>query len=393
MDIGDPITVSPHLLSLYLQGGDAKREATHDLMETVNASLSSLTVSAPDYETLEFFWTLRRIAKSTSRETQHGPMSLNEQLELARRFSLGYEKIMPDGKKWKDSERVRNMQALSAAYNTRLKNLGLRDYQVAHVMTHMTRSRATCTLLGRLCALLIAMVLWLPMTLLWLPLLLLTRGISSLKARQALASSSVKLSGRDYLATWKLLISLVAVPAHFLAYTYLAGVLSRSAGLSLFWQHEISLIVFFLLPLLAIAQVVASDNLFSLARSLVPLLMISCRPGYADEMTSQREALSTAMWELLGDDLGFRSDLSPSPRSTKEGGSGKWATGDWGGQWRAAHSGSIDTAGEVHGGPDSTPTSNVPSMPGSPSITLPMDPHDLTVSVPALPQGMSDRQG
>ena len=74
MDIGDPITVSPQLLSLYLQGGDAKRQATHELMETVNASLSSLTVSAPDYETLEFFWTLRRIAKSTSRVTQHGPM-------------------------------------------------------------------------------------------------------------------------------------------------------------------------------------------------------------------------------------------------------------------------------------------------------------------------------
>ena len=149
------------------------------------------------------------------------------------------------------------------------------------------------------------------------------------------------------------------------------------------------LLTFFFFPLLSFALIFFSEAFFTLARSLVPLAMLSCRPGYADEITSQREALSSAMWELLGDDLGFRSDLSPSPRSTKEGGAGLWATGDWGGQWRAAHSGSIGTAGEVHGGPDSTPTSNVPSMPGSPSITLPTDPHDLSVDVPALPQGVS----
>ena len=29
----------------------------------INASLSALTISAPDYQTLEFFWTLRRLAK------------------------------------------------------------------------------------------------------------------------------------------------------------------------------------------------------------------------------------------------------------------------------------------------------------------------------------------
>ena len=64
----------PDLLALYEKGSstepegrEARRQATAGLMEVVNASLSALTVSAPDYETLEFFWTLRRIAKSSLR--------------------------------------------------------------------------------------------------------------------------------------------------------------------------------------------------------------------------------------------------------------------------------------------------------------------------------------
>ena len=64
-------------------------------------------------------------------------MSLDEQTELARRFSLGYEREMPDGRKWKDTERVQLVQSLSSEYNARLKSLGLRDYQVAHVMTSL----------------------------------------------------------------------------------------------------------------------------------------------------------------------------------------------------------------------------------------------------------------
>ena len=64
------------------------------------------------------------------------------QVELARRFSLGYERVMPDGRKWKETERVQAVQEASASYNRRLKNLGLRDYQVAHVLTHMTRGYA-----------------------------------------------------------------------------------------------------------------------------------------------------------------------------------------------------------------------------------------------------------
>jgi glycerol-3-phosphate O-acyltransferase/dihydroxyacetone phosphate acyltransferase len=249
VDIGDPMSVPPELLSLYLAGGEQKRQATNDLMERINAAHSALTVSAPDYETLEFFWTLRRLVR-----TSHGPMSLDEQTELARRFSLGYERTMPDGRKWKDTERVQRVMAQVAAYNARLKSLGLRDYQVAHVMAHLSRPRALALLLVRVLLLLLALVLWLPMTLVWGPLLVVSRSISACKAKQAVAASSVKISGRDVLATWKLLISLVFLPSMWIFYTFASGALVRRLGAPLFWQRETTLLTFFFLPLLTVSR-------------------------------------------------------------------------------------------------------------------------------------------
>ena len=41
---------------LYARGGEHKHEATARLMQRVEAALGTVTISAADYETLEFFW-------------------------------------------------------------------------------------------------------------------------------------------------------------------------------------------------------------------------------------------------------------------------------------------------------------------------------------------------
>ena len=40
----------------YARGGEDKHEATARLMQRVEAALGTVTISAADYETLEFFW-------------------------------------------------------------------------------------------------------------------------------------------------------------------------------------------------------------------------------------------------------------------------------------------------------------------------------------------------
>ena len=53
---GEPFTVPEELGEQYARGGEEKHEATARLMQRVEAALGTVTISAADYETLEFFW-------------------------------------------------------------------------------------------------------------------------------------------------------------------------------------------------------------------------------------------------------------------------------------------------------------------------------------------------
>ena len=48
IEFGNPISIESGLVSLYKQGGDAKRKACTELLEVSPASLKNVTVTAPD---------------------------------------------------------------------------------------------------------------------------------------------------------------------------------------------------------------------------------------------------------------------------------------------------------------------------------------------------------
>ena len=170
------------LAELYARGGDHKHEATARLMQRVEAAVSTVTISAADYETLEFFWTLRRLTSNDQREQRDqresdrereglldAPrskksskedlelqgeaggsklMSLERQVAFVRRFGRGYDRLLADGTPFKDSPRVQHVRSLCRDYNKHLKAMGLRDYQVC-----LPRLRLLRLCLLRLCLL------------------------------------------------------------------------------------------------------------------------------------------------------------------------------------------------------------------------------------------------
>lgn len=107
------------LVDAFIEGGEAKRQATTALMTFIEEALGAVTVSAPDYATLEFFWTLRRLVKSGA-----GCMSISQQVEFARTFSTANPAVL-------QHPRVQAMREMTADYNAALKSFGLRDYQVS----------------------------------------------------------------------------------------------------------------------------------------------------------------------------------------------------------------------------------------------------------------------
>jgi glycerol-3-phosphate O-acyltransferase/dihydroxyacetone phosphate acyltransferase len=65
---------------------------------------------------------------------------------------------------------------------------------------------------------------------------------------EALAASTVKIQGRDVLATWKVLVSLAVVPLLYVIYTLTATFLAYRYDVFPTWRHWIPLIMVFLLP-------------------------------------------------------------------------------------------------------------------------------------------------
>ena len=296
LDIGEPFAVPRELAKLYATGGENKHEATARLMELVESALATVTISAPDYETLEFFWTLRRLTSNDQREPG-GPMSLERQVAFVRKFGRGYESKMADGTPLKDSARVQRIRALCSAYNERLKEMGIRDYQVAHVLSDVSQRRALALLLSRTALLLLYVVCLVP-AVLFLPLLVCTRSIAAIKAAQAVKSSSVKLKGRDVLSTWKIIVSMGLFPALYLLYTALAFSLAGEY-LPPPWSLEAGLLFFFLFPFVAYGAIKGGENVVRTARSLLPLLMSILRPNYAHTLVEARaRAPSTTSCDL-----------------------------------------------------------------------------------------------
>ena len=315
LDIGEPLEVPADLVELYCAGGEARANATALLMELIEKSFAAVTVSAPDYDTLEFFWTLRRLVKTGS-----GPMSLSEQIEFARRFSAGYDQPTADGCALRDTAAVKRVRELTSAYNAALKSYGIRDYQVVHVMGEITRAKAARLLCVRVLLLLVFAMCFLPMYVLGLPLLVLTRTIAMVKANQAVRSSKVKIHGRDVMGTWKVLVALVALPALWVFYT----AVTCAASFYYFsdpWDLETCLVFFFALPFLFYGAIIAGERTVMIAKSLPVLAMCLLDPKHRWQMVEQRQELMDAMLGLA-DEQGWHVPPPHLRRSKSNSGGG-----------------------------------------------------------------------
>lgn len=70
---------------------------------------------------------------------------------------------------------------------------------------------------------------------------------------EALAASTVKIAGRDVLATWKVLISLGVVPVLYATYAFLATFIAVKANAPLKWKLWTPVLALILLPLMSYA--------------------------------------------------------------------------------------------------------------------------------------------
>ena len=151
IEFGEPISIDEPWLRRYR---DDAQEAVRSLTETLAVALQAVTLNAPDWTTLRFIQTARRLYKPDSAKLTPG-----QYVELSRRFVARYTLASDDPEMQQCRRDVENYQA-------RLDMLGIKDHQLRYPMT---LGHAFRKLLLRLVNLLIFLPLAIPGALLHLP--------------------------------------------------------------------------------------------------------------------------------------------------------------------------------------------------------------------------------
>jgi glycerol-3-phosphate O-acyltransferase / dihydroxyacetone phosphate acyltransferase len=93
---------------------------------------------------------------------------------------------------------------------------------------------------------------------------------------EALAASTVKIAGRDVLATWKILICLGVAPVLYMLYAILATLVTIRAGLSLKWRIATPILVFSILPFMNYAALKFGEAGMDVLKLVHPSCVLFC---------------------------------------------------------------------------------------------------------------------
>lgn len=238
VEFGNPIEIPQQLVRDFENGNEDKKQAIGKVMELVYDGLKSVTIQAPDYETLQVIQAARRLYRPPDRH-----VSLGTVVELNKRFITGYLR-------YQHEPRVQALKQKTLEYNKSLGYLGLKDHQVDKVNRIWWKSLILlCFRAGLVTG---WGILALPGVVLNAPMFICASIVSRRKAKgvcaslgfcsssnpalssphhpclaswpvpEALAASTVKIAGRDVLATWKVLVSLGLAPPLYLVYVAIA---------------------------------------------------------------------------------------------------------------------------------------------------------------------------
>ncbi|KAF9190102.1 hypothetical protein BGZ50_000451 [Haplosporangium sp. Z 11] len=306
VEFGEPMTVPPELVEMYKKGGADKREACGKLLDTIYDGLKNVTLNAPDYETLMVIQAARRLYKPIHRKLQ-----ISQVVELNRRFVAGYLRFQDHPNVIETKDKVMH-------YNTQLRYHGLRDHQV-NIRT--TRRHAVELLIWRVVQVIFLSFLALPGTLMNLPVAIVARVISNKKAKEALAASTVKIAGRDVLATWKLLVALGLMPVLYFSYATIVFFYCGRFDISLTTRLLVAWAAWACTPFVTYASIRFGEVGLDILKSIRPLfLSIIGEDNTINEFRKSRAELQKTITELINElapeiypDFDSKRILDPSP--------------------------------------------------------------------------------
>ncbi|KAG1144350.1 hypothetical protein G6F37_006327 [Rhizopus arrhizus] len=322
IEFGNPMTIPAELVEKFKAGGTEKREACSTLLDSIYSALKTVTVNAESYETLMLIQAARRLYKPA-----HRKLHLSQVVDLNRRFLIGYNFF-------KDDPKVIELQQKVLAYNQLLKYHGIKDHQVLKTQSNYGL-RMFYLLIKRVFILTLLALLAFPGGILNLPVVIVATIISEKKANDALKSSTVKIAGRDVLATWKLLVGLVLIPTFYGFYSFIVFLAILQMDLTLKWKFLLPIATWCLLPFVSYASLRFGEIGNDIFRSIKPTWVTLLDPTGAETLRKNREKLSRDITELINEygpkvfpdfDANYISRTTAVPSRTTSTSSLSWTT-------------------------------------------------------------------
>lgn len=203
IEFGKPYTIPSELVELYKHD---KRKACSQLLDKTLELMRSVTLNAPDYESMRVIHTARKLYIPSNIK-----LSSEKYMELCRRFATGYYKFH-------DHEELKVWFNRIKAYLKKLDLLGINDSTVATE----DNVQSTLNFLGllslRFFAFLFLILISGPGIILNIPIGIIAKVISKREAKKAKSKSNVKIHGNDVIASFKLIIGLVVTPILYSTY-------------------------------------------------------------------------------------------------------------------------------------------------------------------------------
>ncbi|KAI8082478.1 uncharacterized protein B0P05DRAFT_468314 [Gilbertella persicaria] len=140
VSFGQPIFIDKADIENYRRGGEQKREAVTKLLDQSDEAFKTVTVNAPDYDTLLMIQTARRLYVPRSKP------SIEQVVKLNRQFVTLWAKL-------KDDPNLVAIERQVKYYNNMLMFFGIRDHQVEKL--RMTPLRAAVKLVKRVIKLIV----------------------------------------------------------------------------------------------------------------------------------------------------------------------------------------------------------------------------------------------
>lgn len=289
VEFGPPIKISKELIKKYVDKS-TKREAVSELMELILAESRSITVTSPDIQALEVAQAVRRMYKPMNKK-----LTIPQKLELTRRLISGYVEFR------KNSEKVKLLENDVLFYNQQLQLYGLKDHQVEK--TAINSTWAFGLLIARSSILFVFSLVILPFGIFNAPILIIAAKQSQIKQKEALEQSTVKVKAKDVLATWKVLIGLVLVPAFYSLYTLIYYLFLRLIGYTVLVAGIYAFIFFIILPTGSYVALISSDHASDIISSLNPLFHAAFPSANqpTDQLRALRRNLSYKLNEVVNE--------------------------------------------------------------------------------------------